>query len=85
MVLKLSLWALSIDTSLDFLGALNGSFQQLIRDFNPVCKSYNGSTLLVYDPKPAREPDVKAVDISHDEHVLIAQETRVLALGGMLV
>ena len=34
---------------------------------------------------PAREPDVKAVDISHDEHVLIAQETRVLALGGMLV
>ena len=53
--------------------------------FNPVCKSHNGSTLLVYDPKPAREPDVKAVDISHDEHVLIVQETRVLALGGMLV
>lgn len=48
-------------------------------------QSYNCSTLLVYDPKPAREPDVKSVDISHDEHVLIVQETRVLALGSMLV
>ena len=48
---------------------------------NPVCKSYNGSILLVDDPKPAREPDVKVVDISHNEHVLIVQETKVLAFG----
>ena len=52
---------------------------------NPVCKSYNLSIFLVDDPKPAREPDVKVVDISQNEHVLIVQETRMLALGGMLV
>lgn len=48
-----------------------------------VCKSHKGSKfVLVDDPKPTLDPDIKVVDILKNQIVLIVQEFRALVLGG---
>ena len=51
-----------------------------------VCKSHKGSKfVLVDDPKPTREPDIKVVDILKNQIGLVVQEFRALVLGGVFI